>query len=91
MRDRWKRRVDEYKQRITVLARMRNDRRLPWRARLVLFCVVGYALSPIDLIPDFIPVLGWLDDFVLLPFGIWIAFKLIPREVRFEYLKKEKY
>jgi uncharacterized membrane protein YkvA (DUF1232 family) len=53
----------------------------PFYAKLFAFMVVGYALSPIDLIPDFIPVLGYLDDLVLLPIGIWLAVKLIPDEV----------
>lgn len=51
----------------------------PWHARLVAALVVGYAFSPIDLIPDFIPVIGLLDDALLVPLGIWIAVKLIPQ------------
>lgn len=54
---------------------------VPWYAKVWLICVVGYALSPIDLIPDFIPVLGYLDDLVVLPLGIWVAVKLIPRAI----------
>ena len=50
----------------------------PWYAKLVAALVVGYAFSPIDLIPDFIPILGLLDDAILVPLGIWIALKLIP-------------
>lgn len=50
----------------------------PWWLRTFLVCVVAYALSPIDLIPDFIPVLGYLDDLLLLPLGIWLAIRLIP-------------
>lgn len=50
----------------------------PWYAKVVAMMVVGYALSPIDLIPDFIPVLGYLDDAILLPIGIALAIKLIP-------------
>ena len=53
----------------------------PWYAKLVAALVVGYAFSPIDLIPDFIPVLGLLDDAILVPLGIWIALKLIPAGV----------
>lgn len=53
----------------------------PWTAKLIAGAVVAYALSPIDLIPDFVPVLGLLDDVILVPIGIWIALKLIPRDV----------
>lgn len=61
-----------------------RDPRVPWYAKLVAACVVGYALSPIDLIPDFIPVLGYLDDLVLIPAGIALALKMIPPEVMAE-------
>ncbi len=53
----------------------------PWYAKAAAFVVLAYALSPIDLIPDVIPVLGLLDDLVLLPFGIWLALRLIPAPV----------
>lgn len=55
-----------------------DDPRLPWPVKLLAISVVGYALSPIDLIPDFIPLLGYLDDLILLPVGIWLLLKLIP-------------
>ena len=55
-----------------------RDPRTPWYARVAAILVIAYALSPIDLIPDFIPVLGYLDDLVILPLGIFIAIKLIP-------------
>jgi uncharacterized membrane protein YkvA (DUF1232 family) len=50
----------------------------PWHARLVIAGVVAYAFSPIDLIPDFVPVLGYLDDLILVPLGIALAIKLVP-------------
>jgi len=53
----------------------------PWFAKLLAICVVAYAFSPIDLIPDFIPVLGLLDDALLLPAGIWLTLKFIPKPV----------
>jgi uncharacterized membrane protein YkvA (DUF1232 family) len=53
----------------------------PWHVRLLAALVVGYALSPIDLIPDFVPVLGYLDDLVLLPLGIALVLRLIPADV----------
>jgi uncharacterized membrane protein YkvA (DUF1232 family) len=55
-----------------------RDRRTPWLAKIVAGATAAYALSPIDLIPDFIPVLGYLDDLVLVPAGIWLAVRLIP-------------
>ncbi|MFA6108448.1 MAG: YkvA family protein [Candidatus Latescibacterota bacterium] len=55
--------------------------RTPWYARLVVLAVVAYALSPIDLIPDFVPVFGYLDDLVLLPLGIALAVRLVPAPV----------
>ena len=58
-----------------------RDPRTPWYAKVMIASVVAYALSPIDLIPDPIPVLGYLDDLVLLPLGIWFAIRLIPHEV----------
>jgi uncharacterized membrane protein YkvA (DUF1232 family) len=57
------------------------DRRTPWHARALLLLIVAYALSPIDLIPDFIPVLGYLDDLILIPAGIAFALRLIPAEI----------
>ena len=55
--------------------------RTPWYAKAFLVAIVAYALSPIDLIPDFIPVLGFVDEIVLLPFAIVLAVKMIPRDV----------
>ncbi len=56
----------------------------PWWVKLLAFVVVAYALSPIDLIPDFIPVLGYLDDAILLPGLIWLALRLLPAPVHEE-------
>ena len=58
--------------------------RVPWYTKCLAFAVVGYALSPIDLIPDFIPVLGYVDDLVIVPLGIWLVLSLIPQEVMTE-------
>ena len=61
-----------------------RDPRVPWYAKLLAACVVAYAFSPIDLIPDFIPVLGYLDDVVIVPLGILLALRLIPPDVMAE-------
>ena len=66
---------------ILVLYLAARDPRTPWAAKAIVAGIVAYALSPIDLIPDFIPVLGYLDDLILLPLGIYLALKIIPREV----------
>lgn len=58
--------------------------RTPWLAKLIIAGVVAYALSPVDLIPDFIPVLGYLDDLILLPLGISLAIKMLPSELLHE-------
>ena len=58
-----------------------QDRRTPWYAKALMIAVVGYAISPVDLIPDFIPVLGYLDDLVIVPAGIVLALKMIPKDV----------
>jgi uncharacterized membrane protein YkvA (DUF1232 family) len=58
-----------------------RDPRVPWYARLFAACVIGYAFSPIDLIPDPIPVLGYLDDLILIPLGVVLARKMIPPAV----------
>lgn len=62
-----------------------RDPRVPWPAKAVAVCVAAYALSPIDLIPDFIPVLGLLDELIILPLGILLAVKLIPPHVLAEH------
>ncbi len=53
----------------------------PWHVRLFAAIVTAYALSPIDLIPDFIPVLGYLDDLILVPIGVWLLLRMIPQQV----------
>jgi uncharacterized membrane protein YkvA (DUF1232 family) len=65
-----------------------RDPRVPWYAKVLAFAVAGYALSPIDLIPDFIPVFGYLDDLIIVPLGIWLVLSLIPDEVMTEYRAK---
>jgi len=64
-----------------ALSYVARDPRTPWYAKLLAGALVAYAFSPIDLIPDFIPVLGLLDDLLLLPAGIWLVLKLVPEAV----------
>jgi uncharacterized membrane protein YkvA (DUF1232 family) len=64
--------------------------RLPWYAKAFAFFILGYALSPIDLIPDFIPVIGHLDDVILVPLGIACLIKMIPEEILDECREKAK-
>jgi uncharacterized membrane protein YkvA (DUF1232 family) len=65
-----------------------RDPRVPWYAKALAIAVAGYALSPIDLIPDFIPVIGYLDELLILPLGIWLVVRLIPEEIMVEYRAK---
>ena len=59
--------------------------RTPWAARLLAVCVAAYALSPIDLVPDFIPVIGYLDDLILVPLAIALVVRLIPSQLMSEF------
>ena len=77
----WKARAKALETEIHALVIAYRDPRTPWTAKAWALVVVAYALSPIDLIPDFIPVLGYLDDLILLPLGIALAVRLIPPEV----------
>jgi uncharacterized membrane protein YkvA (DUF1232 family) len=65
-----------------------GDPRTPWSAKLVAGAVAAYALSPIDLIPDFIPVFGYLDDLVIVPIGILLAVRLVPPELMNEFRER---
>lgn len=65
-----------------------RDPRVPWYGRVLAACVVGYAFSPIDLIPDPVPILGYLDDLILIPLGIAMVLKTIPPEVMAECREK---
>lgn len=81
---RWKTIARRLQGDIPVLYLAVKHPRTPWYAKLLAAAVVGYALSPIDLIPDFIPVLGYLDDLVLVPLGMVLVFKMIPPDVMHE-------
>ena len=83
----WKQRARGLKVETYAIWLAYKDPRVPWYARVFAACVVGYAFSPIDLVPDPIPVLGYLDDLVLVPLGIALALKMIPPEVMAECRK----
>ena len=74
-------RIALLKQNTYALYLASKDERVPWLAKAVVIFAVGYALSPIDLIPDFIPLIGYLDDLLLLPLLVWLAIRLIPAEI----------
>ncbi len=86
--DAWRQRAHQLKIEISAVYLAYKDPRVPWYARIFAACVVAYAFSPIDLIPDPIPVLGYLDDLVLIPLGIALALKMIPPEVMAECREK---
>jgi len=85
---RWKERIKDLKSQVYALYLAYRDPRVSWFAKAFGAMVLAYALSPIDLIPDFIPVIGYLDDIVLIPLGIMIAMKMIPKEIMEECKRK---
>lgn len=85
MLERWKARVAALRTEIRALWLACRDPRVPRLPKLVAAGVVAYALSPIDLIPDFIPVIGYLDDLLLVPLGLALAVRLIPRDILAEH------
>ena len=76
-----KERASRLKRELHALWLAYSDPRTPWLARLLVVCIIAYALSPIDLIPDPIPIIGHLDDLILLPLGIALAIRMIPDSV----------
>jgi uncharacterized membrane protein YkvA (DUF1232 family) len=88
--DSWKVRAHQLKTEIYALYLAYKDQRTPWYAKIFTALVVGYAFSPIDLIPDPIPILGYLDDLVLVPLGVFLAVKMIPAQVLEESRQKAK-
>lgn len=79
--DLWKDKAGHLKREVFALYLAVRDPRVPWYAKAVAACVVAYAFSPIDLIPDPIPVLGYLDDLVLIPLGVLAVRAMIPEAV----------
>ena len=86
--DTWRQRAQHLKTEVYALYLAYRDPRVPWYARAFAACVVAYAFSPLDLVPDFIPVLGYLDDLVLIPLGIALAIRMIPPSVLEESREK---
>jgi uncharacterized membrane protein YkvA (DUF1232 family) len=86
----WKQRANRLKYEIMALHWAYRDPRVPWYAKVFMAAVIGYAISPVDLIPDFIPVLGYLDDLIIVPAGIYLALKMIPKEVLAECREKAR-
>src|SRR5882672_9853477 len=80
----WRLRARALKLEVYALYLAYRDPRVPLPARILAACVAAYAFSPIDLIPDFIPVLGYLDDLILVPLGVWLALRMIPAPVMAE-------
>lgn len=78
---RLKRWAQALKRDVLVLWLAARDPRVPWGPKLLAGVVAAYALSPIDLVPDFIPVLGYLDDLLIVPAGVWLTLRLIPSEL----------
>jgi uncharacterized membrane protein YkvA (DUF1232 family) len=78
----WARRI---KRDVVALYLAARDPRVPWLAKIVAAFVAAYALSPIDLIPDFIPVLGYLDDMILVPLGILLAVRFVPDDLMIQF------
>jgi len=88
--EKWKQCAKELKQELHAIYLACKDPRTPWYAKALATCVVGYALSPIDLIPDPIPILGYVDDFILLPLGIAAVRKMIPAAILAECREKAR-
>jgi len=86
----WRQKARALNQELRAIYLACKDPRTPWYAKALGVCVVGYALSPIDLIPDPIPILGYLDDLILLPLGIVAVRKMIPTAVLTECREKTK-
>ncbi|MGB7843083.1 MAG: YkvA family protein [Salinimicrobium sp.] len=84
----FKTRAEQLKQELKALRIALSEDLVPWHVKLLILFTVGYALSPIDLIPDFIPVLGLLDDLLIIPLLIYFILKLVPSEVM-EYCREE--
>ena len=77
----WKVKSEKFKKEVYALYLASKHPRTPWYAKVLSILIIGYALSPIDLIPDFIPVVGYLDDLIIVPAGIALLIKIIPEDI----------
>ena len=84
----WREKAKRLKTEVYALCLAMKDSRVPWYAKVLMALIIGYAISPIDLIPDFIPVIGQLDDLIIVPAGISLVIKMIPKNVIEEYRQK---
>lgn len=86
----WKQKIQNLKTEVHALYLASKDPRVPWYAKAFMALIIGYAMCPIDLIPDFIPVLGQLDDFIIVPAGIAFVIKMIPKNIMEECRQKAR-
>ena len=85
-----KQKTKELKTEIYALYLAYKDPRVSWYKKAFLVLIIAYAINPLDLIPDFIPILGYLDDLIIIPLGIYLALKMIPKEILVECREKAK-
>jgi len=83
--ERWRQKVRTLKTEAHAVFLASRDPRAPWYAKALAACVLAYLFSPIDLIPDFMPVIGYLDDLIIVPAGLLLVIRLIPAEVMAEH------
>ncbi len=86
----WKQKAKTLKKEVYALSLAVKDQRVPWYAKAFAVLIIGYVLSPIDPIPDFIPVIGYVDELIIVPLGIIILSKMIPKEVLEECREKAR-
>jgi uncharacterized membrane protein YkvA (DUF1232 family) len=86
----WKEKAKQLRTEVHALYLASRDPRVPWYAKAIMALTIAYAISPIDLIPDFIPVLGQIDDLIIVPAGISLAIKMIPKNVFDECRQKAR-
>lgn len=77
----WETKSKRLKNEVYAVYLASKDTRTPWYAKILIALIIGYALSPIDLIPDFIPIIGYLDDLILIPLGIALLIRIIPKDI----------